>query len=680
MIKMPPVLTSYFPLKGGLNLVTPPLSLPDGICRDSLNFEADIDGGYRRVAGYERFSGLNQPSDAVYLVLYCTFVSTPLVGSTITGLTSGATGVLIAVTAEYLVFTKAVGSFIAAEAVQVLGVTVANTTSTANASGAPSQLLNAQYLNLAADAYRADITAVPGSGNILGVHRYNNVVYAFRNNVGGTAAQMYKSSASGWQLVNLGFEIAFTNANLSVNDGDVLTQGGVTATINRVVVQTGSLASGTNTGRLIITAPAGGNFAAGAATSTGGGTLTLSGVQSAITLAPNGRYEFVNNNFGGLANTKKMYGASGVHRAFEFDGTVFVPITTGMQVDTPKYIAAHVNHLFLSFTGSIQFSAIGNPYSWSVITGAGELAMGDNITGFLPLVGSNTTASLMVTTVNKVSILYGTSSLDFGLSTFSYESGGFPYTLQNIGQGYVLDSLGVKQIASTDAFGNFTAGQITKNIRPFITARVTRSVGSCIARLRNQYRLFFNDRFALHITFDNDQIIGIMPIQYAHTMTCMHSSESDDGEEFIYAGDTSGFVYRMEKGTSFDGEDIAAYINLAFSFMKNPRLRKRYRKAVYEVTGGNYAELQAAYELGYGTSEIEQGITSDINTPFGNVFFDQFVWDAFFWDGRTLLPAEQDITGTAENISLILRTTSDYFAPFTVNSAIIHYTARRQLR
>jgi hypothetical protein len=178
----------------------------------------------------------------------------------------------------------------------------------------------------------------------------------------------------------------------------------------------------------------------------------------------------------------------------------------------------------------------------------------------------------------------------------------------------------------------------------------------------------------------NGEFKGAMPIQYAHTMTVISSYESNNGEEFIYAGDTDGFVYRMERGTSFDGQPIIAYMNLAFSFMKNPRLRKRYRKAVYEITGGSYAELKASYEIGYSSTEIDQGRTSDIQTSFGNVYWDNFVWDQFYWDGRTLLPAEQDLTGTAENISLILRTTSDLFSPFTVNSAIIHYTQRRLLR
>jgi hypothetical protein len=680
MQSMPPVQTTYFPLQGGLNLVAPPLSMPDGMCRDSLNFEADIDGGYRRVAGYERFDGQAAPSDAIYLILACTFSGAVSVGNTITGLTSGATGVVISVGEAYIAFTKYTGTFQSGEDIQVSAVTVATATDVAIEGGAPSQLLNAQYFNLAADVYRSDIAAVPGSGDILGVHRYNAVTYAFRNNIGGTQAIMYKSSGAGWVAVDLGYEISFSNANTSVAEGDTLTQGGVTATINRVVVESGTLASGVNSGRLIISAPAGGNYAAGAATSTGGGALTLSAVQTAITLTPDGRYECINNNFGGAANTTRMYGASGVHRAFEFDGTVFVPISTGMTVDTPLHIVAHVNHLFLSFEGSNQFSAPGNPYSWTVITGAGELAMGDTITGYLSLVGSNATATLAIFTSNKGSILYGTSSADWSLVTYSFESGAFEYTMQNIGQGYALDALGIKQIASTDAFGNFISAQITKDIRPFISSRVTRSVGSCIARLRNQYRVFFNDRYALHITFDNEKIIGIMPIQYAHTLTCMSSFESNSGEEFIFSGDTDGYVYRMEKGTSFDGEDIISYINLAFSFMKNPRLRKRYRKAIYEITGGAYAELEATYELGYGSSEIEQGITSDISTPFGSVFWDSFVWDSFYWDGRTLLPAEQDITGTAENISLILRSTSDYFQPFTVNSAIIHYTSRRQLR
>jgi hypothetical protein len=677
---LPSVQTTYFPLRGGLNLVTPPLSIPDGYCRDSLNYEQDIDGGYRRVDGYERFDGRAEPSNALYYIVDCTFSGSVAVGDTITGVTSGATGVVIALTATYIAFTKLTGSFVSAENIQVSGLTVATSTSPSSVAGAPTQLLNAQYLNLAADEYRADIQAVPGNGSILGVHYYKGDVYAFRNNVGDTQAIMYKSSPSGWVAVNLGREIRFTNANSSVNDGDTLTQGGVTATINRVVVETGSLASGVNTGRLIIGVPTGGNYAAGAASSTGGGSLTLSAVQTLITLAPNGRYECFNHNFTGASTGFRMYGASGTHRAFEFDGTVFVPISTGMEVDTPKHIIAHKKHLFLSFGASSQHSAPGNPYSWTIITGASEIAVGDIVTGYLSLVGSDATSSLAIFTKNQTQILYGTGSIDWNLATYSFESGGFDYTARNIGAGYVFDSLGIRQINASQAFGNFETSQITKLVRPFIQDRINRSVGSLIVRTRNQYRLYFNDGFALYVTFDNTKITGIMPVKFEHEMTCMESFESDDGEEIIYAGDVNGYVYSLNKGTSFDGEEIISFLNLSFSFMKNPRIKKRFRKAVYEISGGSYAEIQSSYEIGYASSEIAQGITTTLATPFNSFNWDAFVWDEFYWDGRNLLPTEQDLTGTAENISLIVRSISDYFQPFTINSAIIHFTTRRLLR
>lgn len=681
MIKMPNIQVAYFPLRGGLNLITPPLSMPDGMCRDALNFECDTDGGYRRVAGYERFDGRTEPSSAMYYVISCTITGTFAAGNTVTGATSGATAVVIAVGTDYIAVTKVTGTFQSGENLSVAAVVQGVSTSTAIAEGAATQALSAQYFNLAADEYRNDIGAVPGSGAIRGVWYYSGKAYAFRNNAGGTACDMFVSSTSGWTQIDLGFQVAFSNANTSVGDGDTLTQGGVTATIKRVVVESGTLLSGTNTGRLIIGAPSGGNFAAGAATSTGGGSLTLSGAQTAITLPAGGRYEFVNWNFGGSSNTTRMYGANGVGNAFEYDGTVFVPIRTGMTTDTPKHITVHKNHLFLSFSGSVQHSSIGDPYSWSPITGAAELAMGDEVTGFLRLSGAETTDAMAIFTRNKTAVLYGTSSSDWNLVTLSFEAGAFDYTAQNIGQSYMVDELGIRQLQASQAYGNFEQAQISQLIRPFMEARIGSVIDSCIVRSRNQYRVFFNDSYCLHLTFNNNQLVGIMPIQHSDTMTCVCSVEgSTAGDEVILMGSDNGYVYRAEKGTSFDGEPIISYLNLSFSHFKGPRTRKRFRKAVYEITGNNYAAFDATYELGYATVEIEQGVTSSIETVFGNAFWDSFSWDSFFWDGRTLLPAEQDLTGTAENLSLIIRGSSDLYRPYTINSAIVQFNPRRLMR
>jgi hypothetical protein len=52
-------------LKGGLDQVTPAMSLAGGVAREALNYECGVSGGYSRIVGYERFDGHPSPTDAV---------------------------------------------------------------------------------------------------------------------------------------------------------------------------------------------------------------------------------------------------------------------------------------------------------------------------------------------------------------------------------------------------------------------------------------------------------------------------------------------------------------------------------------------------------------------------------------------------------------------------------------
>lgn len=679
-MRMPQTLFDYFSLNGGLNIVSPPLSLPPGVCRDAINYEVGIDGGYNRIKGYERFSGLQEPSSATYVCIPCEITGDINIGDIVEGDTSAVNGKVIAVTENKVFVTQSGTGYLVGETLSISAVVVATISdSVLPSGGADSPALDARYLADSANVYRALIQKVPGSGPVRGVWLYAGTAYAFRDNEDASAARMYKSSNTGWQLVDLGFEIAFTNANTNVTDGDTLTQGINTATIARVVVESGTLQSGTNTGKLILK-DISGAFTTGAATSTGGGSLSLFGASSAITLQPGGRYEFENYNFSGLSITKRMYGVNGVNRGWEFDGEVFVPIKTGLVDDKPSCLAAHVNYLFYGYQSSVLFSGIGAPYNFTDIAGGGEIAMGDDVTGFLSLTESQDTSALAVFSNNSTNVIYGSSKDTFVRKNLNKESGGKPRTKRIIGEGYVFDSLGVRQIAATQNFGNFTQAQITNPIRPFVLEKRSKAIGSCISRHKDQYRLFFNDGYVLHVTVNNQSISGIMPIKLDHTLACIESIETDDGDEYILGGGTDGYVYRFEKGTSFDGLPIDAYINLAFAYQKGPRIKKHFRKAVYEVTGQGYAEIECTFDLGYATSEIASPNLSYLNAPSNPVFWDSFTWDSFFWDGKSLLPIEHKLDGSAENISLILRSRSDAFQSYAVNSATIHYTPRRALR
>lgn len=125
MFKAVPVKYDLIRLNGGLDQVTPTLSLPAGVARRAANFECSITGGYTRIAGYERFDGRPNPSDANYNILVCTFISSVSVGVTITGALSAATGKVIFVDATTIVTTKETGTFLNGEIVRVSSTNVA---------------------------------------------------------------------------------------------------------------------------------------------------------------------------------------------------------------------------------------------------------------------------------------------------------------------------------------------------------------------------------------------------------------------------------------------------------------------------------------------------------------------------------------------------------------------------
>ena len=105
-MKMPPVNFDVIQLKGGMDIMTPTLILPSGVSRDALNYEVSMFGGNTRIIGDERFDGRPSPSNALATNIYIgTFTNIPTIGQTLTGQTSGATGIIVSIFGSYLVIT-----------------------------------------------------------------------------------------------------------------------------------------------------------------------------------------------------------------------------------------------------------------------------------------------------------------------------------------------------------------------------------------------------------------------------------------------------------------------------------------------------------------------------------------------------------------------------------------------
>jgi hypothetical protein len=159
-------------LKGGLNLASSVLELDAGECIQLFNYEVNTLGRYQRVLGYERFDGRPAPSAVL---------STSLVGYPF-----------------------------ANDAAEIAAVKAER------------------------DARRAAIGSVPGSGQIRGIFTFEGYTYAFRDNVGATQCNLYKSSASGWALVTTpvrlpggNYEIIETNFTGSASSNKIYGVDGV---------------------------------------------------------------------------------------------------------------------------------------------------------------------------------------------------------------------------------------------------------------------------------------------------------------------------------------------------------------------------------------------------------------------------------------------------------------------
>lgn len=663
-----PTKTEFFPFQGGLNTATPALRVPAGSLIACLNYEPSAMGGYNRAGNYERFSGRPRPSDALYQQVACTLTLTPPTGI---GVTIGsATGLFVQATSDGCLLTGVVGTIpgstpIITSGSLTIGATSANPTSLVSTTA----LLDATFLVAAGDVWRNFITAPSGSGPVRGVYRYNGSTWCFRDNAGGTAGQLFKSTATGWALQALGEEIAFTNANTALRDLAILTQGGVSATVSRVVLETGTLLSGVNTGRLMLRSRVGGSFSAGAATSTAGGTLTLSGVQTTTILTTGGVYQFDTYNFAGQLSSARMYFCNGVGRACEWDGETLVPI----QGSAPSYIKGHRKYLVLGVGSSILISSVGNPYRFVSSEGAMEDAVGDVVTGLATMPGQ----ALGIFCRNSSLVLLGASSSSWSQQPIRADVGAVAYTVQSMSDTYSLDDRGFIGYRAVQEYGNFADATLSRHIQPLVDAARNRVVASYVARQKGHYNLLLNDGSTITMGINAAQLTGFTTGQLGFTPSCACSMEDESGVERVFIGGTDGQVYEYNRGSTQDGADLEAFLKVYYINSKTPEVRKFYRKLVLEMSSTLYSQISFQAEFSYGDPLIEQSAASSVSVKPSGGSYDVERYDTFFYDSQEVYSPSLSMVGTGLNVALSFYSRSKLDFGHVLSGAVVKYSPRR---
>jgi hypothetical protein len=765
--------TQYSRFAGGLDLVSPPLTIDAGKCISINNYECNALGGYRRIDGYERFDGRPSPSAQSYYYCPCTFSAAVTVGQTITGATSAATGKVLQVESTYLIIDRVTGTFVL-ENFTVGGTVKGALTILPSKDGHPTGIGHATALGLVADDYRADITAVAGSGVLRGVCMYKGIGYAFRDNAAGTAVDIWKSTSTGWQQITLFKSLPFKSCTVDVLDGVVINQknSGATATVKRQVIETsqnlddldassdstitmalGSHTFTTQTGKayvagqaILITASASPtNYMNGTVTSysanqivinitnkTGSGTYSQWALHSdpinlrsdngrfivtsvtgtwtsnvadtirvgiidiavvdnpsgnpvtQISILQGGNYQFVQHNFSAASDGKKLYGADSLNRAFEFDGDVYIPIRTQITIDAPTTIAAVNGQLALSYFGTVIFSAVGNPHDFRTTSlGFQDVQeFGDTITGMSPIVGGVLAVacrdSFWQVSVDSQTSLYKAELI-------SPDIGAIHYGLMNLGALYSFDDKGIIRIVPSYVFGGFEHDTISRAIQPVIDRFREKIVATAVYKSKNQVRFYANDGTGIIMTMtsgvtqtgaattghDFSQFTYPINISYAW------SGEDASGRDIVLLGDEDGYVYVANTGSSFDGEPIQAYIRTAFNNVKSPSAIKRFRKIEVELSTVGYSYIRFNPDFSYADPSIATHLLKYEELQGAGGYWDEAIWNEFYYDGKIVSQPEIRIQGSGTNIGLVVFSNSAIDLGHNLSGIVLHYTPRK---
>ena len=667
-------------MAGGLDLSTPALAVQPGTAQLALNYELPTLGGYRSVQGYERFDG--QPLAS-------------------TGATPAAQAAL-----------------------------------------------------------RAAIQPMSGSGPVLGVWFYNGTVYGWRNNAGGTAAVMWRSTPAGWEQVatpalNAGGFFQFVNYNFYAQSSSLRCYGCDGANpafeFGGVFNVTLRQRSAANVAQLTTTVPHGlrtndtvyvygcgdASFNASAVTVTvvdaynfsyacngaavaatadtagrvcvfaqlttgmGGGQIRMasrtraSNVVTVTTASPhnlgNGQMVQVNGcadtSFNStavavtvLSATSFSYANTGANVAVANDAGGLI-YAAGANL-YPQFIAAHAKMLFLAYPGgSLQFSAVGDPKNWSVIWNAGEIGIGSSITGLASFKGQY----LAVGTQRGISTLTGAGPSTWNLVEYSPTLATLPYGMSEIGgQVTWLNALGLSGMQTAMFYGDFQSAILSRPVDPLYFAQLSQMKFVLVSRQKTQLRVFFANGSVMLCHFNTQATqptTMAMSMPQFTTMVCptnfVCGSNAGVSGDQIYLGDDQGYVYRMDSGTSFDGNPISCVLRLPFNQFGSPMNKKRFRRVQLEVaTQTPIKSLALAQDFDYSDSLNPQPQTAYPVIKAGGAFWDQGSWDTFMWSDNAMGTAVANVDGSGRNMALIINSAEAGTPPYTIQTALISYEER----
>ena len=586
------LITNMSPLQQGIN--------SPGSARELKNFEPSVEGGYKRILGFDKYDSNIVPPYGASVVNAASQSGTTLIISAIHIIpVAGDTFSIAGVTGVYTIAASGV-SYVAATNTATLTLTTSLASSPANAAAVTFISTTTDYLTL-------------GVGVFI-----DRVIVARNNDIFTTAGSGYTKiniPSYGTVLVNAGSQ---SGATLAVDAltaapklGDVFTVAG----IDKVYTVT-----------------------ANATVSSGGSTLAISpnlasspadnAVVTFISTAREGanKTRFCRYNYTG---TEKIAIVDGANYPALWDNTTFTILHSApSDVLASTFVESFKSQLFFAKGSTLTFTAPFTDSDFTAASGAGSLAIGAEITGIISF-----REQLIIFTETSIFQLTGNTSADFQLKPITRDIGCIDTdTIQEVGGDVMfLGPEGLRLLSGTERIGDFGLAVVSKKIQNQMTSLITNSTSfsSILIRGKSQYRIF-----GYNTNVTEEAAEGVLGTQFsgqggdnmawAETRGIkVYVSDSrfySNVETIVFAND-DGYLYQLEEGNSFNSKNIPTTFATPFVPIDDPRIRKTFYKAFLYTDPQGSVSFNMSLKLDFDEKNVIQPTQIDFNNATGTVAF-----------------------------------------------------------
>jgi hypothetical protein len=405
------------------------------------------------------------------------------------------------------------------------------------------------------------------------------------------------------------------------------------------------------------------------------GTVTMVGVK---------KVRFTRYNWIGV----RMALVDGINPAAIYDGTTYTQITHANAPNSPKYLAAFKNHMFLAGDPSDPFNLyISSPMAetdFSPANGAGVINIGFEIVQIKAF-----RDTLYIFGKNAIKSLTGTNIADFVINEVTTNLGCVvPDSVVELGGSLIfLGPDGFRPISGTNKIGDVELETISRQIQFTITSILKEMVAgsidpetlsSVVIRKKSQFRLFIPSEGTFGLLGGLREGDGGVAFEFSQLFdfpaTC--SSSGYIGiDEIVIHGDAAGKVHQQETGSSFNSSTILSVYQTPYYYFQDPTIRKNFYNftTFLRSEGSSTIGLSVSYDFD-DSQNVFNPSNYSMTTTGAAAYYNEAIYDAAaIFDGNPSPVEKVNIEGSGFSIAFKY-VTNDTNASHTIQGIVLNYS------